>query len=320
MAIISLFSFELKIMDAINLQILKSAIATVEIDRIGELAPGAFHILQIEKVVLESLHNQIRVFAHTANDEELYASRNQDIQVLNSSLEVTSQPREVRIYPGEPAEVTWILKNTGEETLKNLTLDGNGKKCMLRELSPGESIRMAAMYNRRNDTSWINVTARGISSGGYSAFANASVLIKSVRPGIGLKVMPSELDVCPGETAEISCLVSNSGDDHLTDVLLTQDGSALATIGQMEPGEFKVSELSDSNHHKFHIKFCRNRKGFTRSNQFRERIHKSKNRSLCYQRYPQVLRHLLLHRGSNAKTNLYCIQYRKRSALQHLCH
>ena len=52
--------------------------------------------------------------------------------------------------------------------------------------------------------------------------------------------MPSEIEVCPGETADISSLVTNSGDDCLTDVILTQDGSILATIDRMEPGEFKV--------------------------------------------------------------------------------
>ena len=66
------------------------------------------------------------------------------------------------------------------------------------------------------------------------------MLLKSIKPGISLKVMPPEIEVCPGDTAEISSLVTNSGDDSLTDVVITQNGSALATIGRLEPGEFKV--------------------------------------------------------------------------------
>ena len=135
--------------------------------------------------------------------------------------------------------MTWILSNTGEEVLKNLTLDENGKKCMLKELPPGKTIRMAAIYNKES-TSWINVTAYGVDGGGYATYANGSVLLTSIKPEISLKVMPPEIEVCPGETADISSLVTNSGDDCLTDVILTQDGSILATIGRMEPGEFKV--------------------------------------------------------------------------------
>ena len=210
-----------------------------EIGQIPFLTPKAFRVLQKERVVLGSMHDEIRVSAFDSTKRKVYASQGLDLRVLNSSLEIQSQPAVVRAYPGEPAEVTWILSNTGEEVLKNLTLDENGKKCMLKELPPGKTIRMAAIYNKES-TSWINVTAYGVDGGGYPTYANGSVLLTSIKPEISLKVMPPEIEVCPGETADISSLITNSGDDSLTDVILTQDGSILATIGRMEPGEFKV--------------------------------------------------------------------------------
>ena len=66
--------------------------------------------------------------------------------------------------------MTWILSNTGEELLKNITLDGDGKRCMLEELPPGQSVRMAAIYNK-NTTTWINVTAHGVDENGFEANA-----------------------------------------------------------------------------------------------------------------------------------------------------
>ena len=45
---------------------------------------------------------------------------------------------------------------------------------------------------------------------------------------------------CPGETADMSALITNTGDDALTDVVVTQDGSILATLDRIEAGEFKV--------------------------------------------------------------------------------
>jgi hypothetical protein len=210
-----------------------------EIGHIPSLSPASFRVLQKERVVLRSMHEEIRVSAYDTTRRKVFASKSLDLRVLNSSLQIQSLPAVVRSYPGKPAEVTWILSNTGEEVLKNLTLDENGKKCMLKELPPGKTIRMAAIYNKES-TSWINVTAYGIGGGGYATYANGSVLLTSIKPEISLKIMPPEIEACPGETADISSLVTNSGDDCLTDVTLSQDGSILATIGRMEPGQFKV--------------------------------------------------------------------------------
>ena len=222
-----------------NLTDIKISDGFGEIGQISALRPGAHQVLQKERTVQESMSDEVRLLAHDAAGRAVYASRSLNLRVLNSSLQIQGQPEEVRAYPGEPAEVTWILSNTGEEILKNITLSGDGKRCMLKEISPGKSVKMAAIYSK-DGTTWINVTAQGYDGRGYAASAQGGVLLKTVTPGISLKVMPQELEVCPGETGEISCLVTNSGDDVLTDVVLSQDGSALASIDRLDPGEFKV--------------------------------------------------------------------------------
>jgi hypothetical protein len=210
-----------------------------EIGRIEAINPGAFQVLQTKRVVTESLQNVVKVIARDDSGQEHFVSQSLNLRVRNSSLEIRGDPAEVRTYPGNPAGVTWILSNTGEELLKNITLDGDGKRCMLAELPPGGSVRMAAIYSK-NTTTWINVTARGVDENGFDATAGASVLLKSIQPGISLRIMPTEIETCPGDTAEITGLVTNSGDDRLSDVVVTQNGSRLATIGRLEPGEFKV--------------------------------------------------------------------------------
>ncbi len=187
----------------------------------------------------QSLQDDVRVTARDDSGQELYASQSLSLRVRNSSLEIRGDPAEVRTYPGNPVGVTWILSNTGEELLKNITLDGDGKRCMLAEMPPGRSVRMAAIYSK-NTTTWINVTAHGVDENGFDATAEASVLLKSIQPGISLRVMPIEIEACPGDTAEITSLVTNSGDDSLNDVVITQNGSDLAAIGRLEPGEFQV--------------------------------------------------------------------------------
>ena len=210
-----------------------------EIGRIDAINPGAFQVLQKERAISQSLQDKVTVIAHDDSGKELYASRSLSLRVRNTSLEISGDPAEVRTYPGNPVEVTWILSNTGEELLKNITLGGDGNRLMLAEIPAGQSVRMAAIYSK-NATTWINVTARGVDENGFEANATACVHLRSIQPGINLKVMPLEIEVCPGDTAEISSLVTNSGDDRLSGVVITQNESTLATIGNLEPGEFKV--------------------------------------------------------------------------------
>ena len=64
---------------------------------------------------------------------------------------------------------------------------------MLKELSPGKSVRMAAIYDE-NSSSRINVTAQGFDAGGYAVSAEGCVFFRTIEPGISLKVMPPDLE------------------------------------------------------------------------------------------------------------------------------
>ncbi|MCX6679289.1 MAG: hypothetical protein NTX42_02830 [Methanothrix sp.] len=210
-----------------------------EIGRIAELPAGDFQVLQKDVTVFQSQKDAFYVIAHDQAGAEVYASEKFGLRVLNSSILIQGDPSEVRISPGEPAEVTWILSNSGEELLQNITLEGDGKRRILKELAPGQSIKMAAIYTK-NSTTWINVTAKGFDGNGFETVSTAGVLLRSVLPGITLKLMPTEIEVSPGEAAEISVLITNSGDDRLEDVVLILNGSTLSSLGSMQPGEFRV--------------------------------------------------------------------------------
>ncbi len=207
--------------------------------KIPALGAGEVKTVQQRRIILQSLPYEVTVSARDELGGEVYASQIQTIAVMNSSLEIQSDKAEVAAYPGEPAEVTWVLKNTGQEILKNVTLQGDGTDCILPQMLPGKSVRMAAIY-RKNSTTVINVTARGTDIRGFETAANASVLIRAIQPGISLKVMPENIEAAPGDTAEISCLVSNTGEDQLRGVVITLDGAALSSLGDLEPGEFRV--------------------------------------------------------------------------------
>ena len=210
-----------------------------EIGRIAQLPAGDYQVLQKEMIVSQSVQDAFTVIAHDQAGAEVYASEKLDLQMLNSSLLIQGDPNDVRIYPGEPTEVTWVLSNAGEEFLHNITLEGDGNRRILKDLPPGKSVKMTAIYSK-NSTAWINVTAKGFDGNGFEAVGTAGVLLRSIQPGITLKLMPSEIEVCPDEAAEINVLVTNSGDDSLEDVALTLNGTTLASLGELQPGEFRV--------------------------------------------------------------------------------
>jgi hypothetical protein len=220
-----------------------------EMGRIALLEPGVSKVLQKEMTVLHSQEEVFSVLARDQEGSEVYAGKRFGLQVLNSSLSIRGDPSMVGIYPGEPVEIAWILSNNGEELLQNITLEGDGKRRILKELAPGQNVKMAAIYTK-NSTTWINVTARGFDGNGFESVSTAGVLLRSAQPGITLKLMPPEVEVCPGESAEVSVLVTNSGDDRLDNVILSLNGTTLSSLGSLSPGEFRVidskTQISDN--------------------------------------------------------------------------
>ncbi len=236
------FALDVKVENAGN-AILSNLTVSDSFGEIGEiplLEPGEVKVLQKEMQLDETLREDVKAVALDSSGREVYASRMVEIRVLKSGLEISGQPTVVIVYPGQPAEVMWDLSNTGEEILRNITLSGvDGKKCMLKELSPGRSVRMAAVYTV-DSTTLVNVTAQGSDQGGYFAAAQGGVLIKTIKPCISLKATPTLVEVCPGEEADISCLITNAGDDDLQQIALYQQGSVLATLDRLAPGDFRV--------------------------------------------------------------------------------
>lgn len=213
-----------------------------QISWIDLLLPGEAKTLEATHKVEGALSEKVKAVGWDSSGHEVYACQDLEIRILKAGLEIKSQPSQLMAYPLQPAEVAWVLNNTGEETLTNITLSGSEGKCTLRELSPGRSVRMAGIYSV-DKTGWVNVTARGSDEGGYPVLAESGVFLKVLQPAIALKVNPAEVEICPGERAEFSLLVTNAGDDFISDVVLGRGGEILATLEGLAPGEFQVIEV-----------------------------------------------------------------------------
>lgn len=188
----------------------------------------------------ETIQYMAQAVGQNSSGMEVYASSKSGLKVFTSGLDISTDQSEVTSYSNQPVDITWTLKNTGEERLKNITLSCDGKRCRLQELPAGSSAKIEGVYVKEN-ASTVNVTAEGYDPEGNIVGSTGYVLINTISPGISLKVMPPEIEACKGEAVDISCLVTNTGDDPLTDVMLRQGDRTLATVDYLAPGEFRVT-------------------------------------------------------------------------------
>ncbi|MGA9098778.1 MAG: hypothetical protein WB392_07600, partial [Methanotrichaceae archaeon] len=220
-----------------------------ELGRIPLLQPGESYRLARNISLNKSMQYEAQVIGLDSLGTKVYASQRTDLNVFTSGLNISADQSEVTSYSNQPVNITWTLKNTGEESLKNITLGSGEERCRLNELLPGSSAKIEGVYVKEN-TSTINVTAEGYDPKGYTVDSMGSVLIKTISPGICLTVMPPEIEAFKGETFDLSCLVTNTGDDPLTNVVLRQDDVVLATVDYLAPGEFRATStrlIADTN-------------------------------------------------------------------------
>jgi len=220
-----------------------------ELGKIPLLQPGESYRLTRNISPDKSMQYEAHAIGLDSTGMKVYASQRTDINVFASGLNISADQSEITSYSNQPFNITWTLKNTGEECLKNVTLGSDENRCRLNELLPGSSAKIEGVYVKEN-TSAINVIAEGYDSKGYTVDSMGSVLVKTISPGISLKVNPPDIDAFRGETLDLSCLVTNTGDDPLTNVVLQQDGGVLAAVDYLAPGEFRATStrlIADTN-------------------------------------------------------------------------
>ncbi|MHC1630710.1 MAG: COG1361 family protein [Methanotrichaceae archaeon] len=164
------------------------------------------------------------------------------LHILQPGLNITAQPQEAVIYSGESMDVMWTIRNVGESDLEDVIFTGDdAERCRLPRISPGDSIPLSVTYSPVNECREIWSKVEGSVPGGEVISDSAKVLIKTVSPEISLDVKPSEVKACAGKNVNISCFITNSGDDPLTDVVLFEE--RLGVVGRMdrlEPGDCKA--------------------------------------------------------------------------------
>ncbi|HII07661.1 MAG TPA: hypothetical protein HA349_10220 [Methanotrichaceae archaeon] len=212
-----------------------------EIGKISVLEPGEARTLMRNSTLDESLEDVVRVIAIDSTGSRLQRSKTLNFELLEPSLDLTVDPRKAAAYPGEAVEVVWTIRNTGETDLVDVTFEGEGaSQFRLPAVAAGGSTPISSTYFADRSRE-VTGRAEGRTTGSETVSDTAAFEIRMISPGISLNVKPSEVEACPEKVFNLSCLVTNSGDDLLKDVILSEKSlGTLEKIGRLEPGDFKV--------------------------------------------------------------------------------
>lgn len=209
------------------------------IGEIKELKPGDVTHVSRKRHITSSIDDIVMASARDSTGKEIYAFSQTSVHVYRAGVNLSLNPSELVLYPGEESEILCIIENTGELSLINVTLSGV-RSGRIGEIPPGTETRIAASIS--SDLSKdVTITATGYGAGNQVVSDTAVLSIKIIRPNITLSVMPARIVAVVGDRFNVSCLVSNYGTDLLYDVRISESElGVIASLGELAPDEFRT--------------------------------------------------------------------------------
>ncbi len=215
-----------------------------EIGTVPVIKPGEVRTLVRNSTLHESIEDVVLVVATDSTGGRLQRSEVLKIELLEPRLDLTVDPEKAATYPGDLVEVVWTIRNSGDVDLVDVTFQGEGtERFRLPAVVAGGSTSVSSVYFA-DESQAVSGRAEGKTAGGETVSASAASEIRVISPGISLNVRPATVETCPHRTFNLTALVTNSGDDPLKDVTLSERSlGILERIGRLEPGDFKVTDL-----------------------------------------------------------------------------
>ena len=213
-----------------------------EIGKVPLLGPGEERTLMRDSAIYESLDDEVKVDAVDSTGSRLYRSKILNFRLMEPRMDLTVDPQRRAAYPGETVEVVWTIRNVGEVDLEDVTFVGEAESTFrLPAVAAGGRTQVSTTYSA-GESREVTGRAEGRTPGGETVSASAAFEIKVVSPGIGLNVRPSEVEARPQGPFNLTFLVTNTGDDLLRDVTVSEKSlGTLDQIGRLDPGDFRVT-------------------------------------------------------------------------------
>lgn len=169
--------------------------------------------------------------------------------IVVPQLTITKQPSADIIYAGEQVTYTYTVTNSGDVTLRDITLEDDHKLSSLvcdpvGKLMPGQAFDCTWTTTLEADTTNI-ATATALDPWGDPVTATASALVNVLQQpqpgGSGIIALDKDANaeaVYIGDTVTYTYIVSNTSDDPVLDISLTDDQlGVIAASFDLEAGE-----------------------------------------------------------------------------------
>lgn len=213
-----------------------------EIGRVPVLGPGKVVTLSRNSTIYSGLEDEVWVAAIDSTGSPVLRSEILEIVLSEPGLSLEVEPEEAAAYPGETVEVVWTIRNTGEVDLVDVTMVVDGdSRFRLPAIASGGSTQISSSHQPDESRRFL-ARAEGKTAGGETVSSEAAFDVRVVSPGISLNVKPTEVEACQKKPFNLTFLVTNTGDDVLRDVTVSERSlGTLEKIGRLEPGDFKVA-------------------------------------------------------------------------------
>jgi uncharacterized membrane protein len=214
-----------------------------EIGRIPRLNPGETKTLRRDSILTESIRDEVYARGNDSLNHPVHTSAERPISALEPHLNISVDPSQAVVYPGETVEMSWRIANTGSLDITNVTVSGKELgEYRIPRIAAGSTMPLTTTFAAKETTD-ISVTARGSVPGGNVVLDTTSLQIRTISPEIKLNVRPSVIEACNGENISISCLITNTGNDMLTNIVLSEEYEGkLDRIDELAPGDFELFE------------------------------------------------------------------------------
>ncbi len=186
------------------------------------LAVGAGRTFQYTSTPTLDLTNTVTVTGRDSLNGSVADTDSATVSVINPAIDVEITVTPGTIYQGDP--VTWavVATNTGDTPLTNVTLtDSNGHSYGAPfDLAVDASMTFNYISNPAADV-MNTVTAMGTDSLGSAVSDTDSATVNVINPAIDVSIAVTAAVIRLGDQVTWTVVVTNTGDDPLTEVTLT---------------------------------------------------------------------------------------------------
>ncbi|MCP4540225.1 MAG: Cys-Gln thioester bond-forming surface protein [Chloroflexi bacterium] len=167
--------------------------------------------------------NQVTATGEDALGETVSDDDTASVSVINPDIQVTETATPGTVYDGNT--VTWevVVTNTGDDTLTNVILTNDNNSHSYGDpftLTVGTSVTFTYTTNPNDDVT-NQVTAIGTDTLGSTVSDDDTASVNTIDPAIQVIETVTPGTIYSGDTVTWEIVVTNTGDDLLTNVILT---------------------------------------------------------------------------------------------------